>query len=93
MSESEETHWVVDKLRTKEPEAPVGEEEPDPNVVSDATHDEKAPGEPVNPGIGGYAGRDPKTEMPMMPSVPETQEEAATHDGAPSTDKPRPVPE
>jgi hypothetical protein len=30
----------------------------------------------VVPGPGGYAGRDPKTEMPRMPSIPETQDDA-----------------
>jgi hypothetical protein len=40
-------------------------------------------------GEGGYAGRDPKTEMPKVPSVPETQEEPATHDAAPKDDKER----
>ena len=30
----------------------------------------------VVPGPGGYAGRDPKTEMPRMPSVPATQDDA-----------------
>jgi hypothetical protein len=29
----------------------------------------------VKPGPGGYAGRDPKTEMPRLPSVPETQDD------------------
>ena len=29
----------------------------------------------VVPGPGGYAGRDPKTEMPRVPSVPETQDD------------------
>jgi len=27
------------------------------------------------PGPGGYEGRDPKTEMPRIPSVPETQDD------------------
>ena len=47
-----------------------------------------APGD--DPGIGGYAGRDPKTEMPRMPSIPETQDDPRTHDAAPDTDEPRP---
>jgi hypothetical protein len=29
----------------------------------------------VEPSPGGYAGRDPKTEMPSVPSVPESQED------------------
>jgi hypothetical protein len=65
----------IQHVRTEEPQAPVGQDEPNPNVVSDATADEKGPGEPVDPGVGGYAGRDPKTEMPRMPSIPETQDD------------------
>ncbi len=46
-------------------------------------------GEPeVTPGPGGYAGRDPKSEMPAIPSVPETQEEIKTHDAAPPQEDP-----
>jgi len=44
------------------------------------------PGVPdVEPGAGGYAGRDPATDMPRIPSVPETQEDAKSHGGAPPT--------
>ncbi len=44
-----------------------------------------SPGAPeVEPGLGGYAGRDPKTEMPMIPTVPETQDDPKSHDAAPS---------
>ena len=39
------------------------------------------------PGVGGYAGRDPKTEMPRMPSIPETQGDAVEHGGAPKAGK------
>ncbi|MDQ3433480.1 MAG: hypothetical protein M3481_02160 [Actinomycetota bacterium] len=35
------------------------------------------------PGPGGYAGRDPKTEMPRVPSAPETQDDPKSHDAAP----------
>ncbi len=38
----------------------------------------------VEPGSGGYAGRDPKTDMPRVPSAPETQDDAHSHDAAPS---------
>lgn len=31
------------------------------------------PGE--TPGAGGYEGRDPKTDMPRMPTHPETQDD------------------
>jgi hypothetical protein len=42
------------------------------------------PGVPeVEPGPGGYAGRDPKSEMPRIPTVPETQGDSKEHDGAP----------
>lgn len=44
----------------------------------------------VVPEPGGYAGRDPKTEMPRVPSAPETQE-PVTHDGAPSGGGDRPA--
>ena len=64
----------IQKVRTKAPQAARGEDEPDPNVVSDATADDKGPGEALSPGVGGYRGRDPKHEMPRMPSVPETQD-------------------
>lgn len=49
-----------------------------------------SPGVPdVMPGPGGYAGRDPKTEMPRVPSVPETQDDStAGHDAAPSEARP-----
>lgn len=41
----------------------------------------------ATPQAGGYAGRDPKADMPAMPSIPETQDEPATHDAAPDGDK------
>ena len=42
------------------------------------------PGGPeVEPGPGGYAGRDPKTDMPRIPSIPETQDDPKSHDAAP----------
>lgn len=41
-------------------------------------------GEPeVLPDSGGYAGRDPKTDMPRIPTVPETQDDPKSHDAAP----------
>ncbi len=44
------------------------------------------PGMPeVEPGPGGYAGRDPATDMPRIPSIPETQDDAKSHDAAPPT--------
>lgn len=47
-----------------------------------------SPGEPnVDPGVGGYEGRDPKTDMPRIPSAPETQDDPKSHDAAPDPDK------
>ncbi len=34
-------------------------------------------------GVGGYGGRDPETDMPAIPNVPETQDDPRSHDGAP----------
>lgn len=73
----------IQRSRTEEPQAPPGQDEPNANVVSDATADDKAPGEPVDPGVGGYAGRDSRTEMPRVPSAPETQNDPGTDDAAP----------
>ncbi len=54
---------------------PQLQEEPaeagDPDVSSDG------------PGPGGYGERDPKTEMPRVPSAPETQDDPNPHDAAP----------
>lgn len=73
-----------DPVRTEEPKAPYGADEPNPSVVSDDTvEDQGNPQDAVEPGKGGYVGRDPKTEMPAVPSVPETQGEAPTHEGQP----------
>jgi len=44
----------------------------------------------VEPGPGGYAGRDPKTEMPRVPSAPETQTDPGSHDAASDDDTERP---
>jgi hypothetical protein len=38
----------------------------------------------TEPGSGGFAGRDPKTDMPRVPTAPETQEDPQSHDAAPS---------
>ncbi len=37
----------------------------------------------VLPGAGGYEGRDPKSDMPRIPTVPETQDDPHSHDAAP----------
>lgn len=65
-----ESAEVVQQIRTKEPEAPPGADAPAPSVVSDDTHGEN-PGEADMPGPAGYDGRDPKSDMPRVPSVPE----------------------
>ncbi len=71
-----------DKRETWE-EVATGEEPPvDP--PGHGPEEADTPGEPqVEPGIGGYAGRDPMSEMPRVPSVPETQEDPKPHDAAP----------
>ena len=92
----------IQKIRTEEPQAPFGQDEPNPNVVSDATAEdlgleggEDPPAgegsDAGDPGIGGYGGRDPKDEMPRVPSAPETQEDPHEHGGAPKTDREPPA--
>lgn len=81
----------IQAIRTEEPQAPFGQDEPNPDVVSDASADEKASEESVDPGVGGYGGRDPKDEMPRVPSSPETQDDPHGHEGAPSTDREPPA--
>lgn len=74
---------VYEQVRTKAPQAPVGQDEPNPNVVSDATSDDiGAKGEAGDPGVGGYEGRDPADEMPKVPSAPDTQHDSHEHSGA-----------
>ncbi|HEV2771180.1 MAG TPA: hypothetical protein VGV40_13435, partial [Solirubrobacteraceae bacterium] len=77
-----------DQIRTEEPRPAAGAEEPAHNPMRDATLAEKGPGEETVPGIGGYAGRDPKTEMPAIPSVKETQDDPKSHDAAPRQSTP-----
>ena len=89
MTESrEEQHPDEKKPATSEGEVPA---------QADTGHEGKAefgedrgpaeadtPGEPeVLPDVGGYAGRDPKTDMPRIPTVPETQDDPHSHDAAP----------
>lgn len=78
-----ESAEVVQALRTEEPKAPPGADAPNPSVVSDATHGEKGPGEAVEPGGAGYAGRDPGKDMPRMPSAPGSQGDPPVHDAEP----------
>ena len=87
----------IQKIRTEEPQAPFGQDEPNPDVVSDATAEdlgleggEEPPvgegSEAGDPGVGGYGGRDPEDEMPRVPSESETQHDPQEHGGAPKTD-------
>ncbi len=62
---------------------------PEPRGKGPAEAD--TPGEPEALGIGGYAGRDPKSDMPRIPTVPETQDDPQTHDAAPDPDKEPPA--
>ena len=51
---------------------------------------DSAAGTEVLPDLGGYDDRDPKTDMPRIPSVPETQDDTRSHDAAPDpTDEER----
>ncbi|MDQ6751695.1 MAG: hypothetical protein M3Z33_13220 [Actinomycetota bacterium] len=62
--------------------------EPKPPFGSD--QDQKgAEGMDGEMGEGGYAGRDPATDMPRVPSVPESQDDPMSHDAAPEADKDR----
>ncbi|MGI8623560.1 MAG: hypothetical protein ACR2NB_08745 [Solirubrobacteraceae bacterium] len=81
-----EEEEVVQQLRTKEPEAPFGQDEPNPHVVSDATSDEKYPGEDAYPGSSGYGHRDPQTEMPHIPGAPDAGD-PPTHDAGTANKK------
>lgn len=82
---------VYEQVRTKEPQAPFGADEPNPTVVSDETAEEQGAEEPEDPGLGGYGGRDPKDEMPRVPSEPETQQDPHEHGGAPNPDREPPA--
>ena len=92
----------IQKIRTKEPQAPFGQDEPNPSVVSDATAEdlgledgddppEGEGSEAADPGVGGYGGRDPEDEMPRVPSDPGTQDDPQEHGGAPTTDREPPA--
>ncbi len=78
-----ESEELVQQIRTQGPQAPFGEDEPDPNAASDATAAEMGGGADTEPGISGYGERDPATEMPRMTSAPESQEDPKGHDAAP----------
>ena len=89
---------------TEEPDRSRPEGEKDPTGGAGSGPEEpvefgagKGPGEADSPGdpqagpdAGGYAGRDPKTEMPRIPTVPETQDDPKPHGGEPPADSPEP---
>ncbi len=61
-----------------DPEEPRQEEEDhDPGDSVDKSDDAYPDTErgDITPGPGGYDGRDPATDMPRVPSAPETQDE------------------
>jgi hypothetical protein len=64
---------------------------------ADSTQDSSHPGDrdtdsDVVPPAGGYGERDPQTEIPVVPSAPETHEDPQHDEKAmPSGDKPRPA--
>lgn len=89
--EEEADEPPIEAVRTEEPKAPFGGDEPNPTVVSDATADEVGAEQSKDPGTGGYGGRDPKTEMPRVPSEPDTQEDPKPHGGEPKTDREPPA--
>jgi hypothetical protein len=68
----------------------TGDTGPDPEGAHPNTTETAPEGDPTvtEPGPGGYAGRDPKTDMPAIPSVPETQDSTLSHDAAPDPDTP-----
>lgn len=72
-----------ERIRTEEPQAPFGADEPNPSVASDDTVEQESSEDSGLPDKGGYVDRDPKTELPAVPSAPETQGEAPTHEGQP----------
>ncbi len=90
MSESGDETTDREKPITSEGEAPdevtTGKEPEVEFGAGKGPAEADSPGAPeVEPGPGGYAGRDPKTDMPRIPSVPESQDDDwAGHDAAPS---------
>jgi len=59
-----------DAIHEEQPEqdTPGGEKSSEAESSSEVGPDQE-------PGLGGYEGRDPKTEMPRVPSSPETQDD------------------
>ena len=72
--------------------AGAGPEEPVDWGAGKGPAEADTPGEPeTEPAAGGYAGRDPKTEMPRIPAVPETQDDPKPHGGEPPQDSEPPA--
>ena len=65
-------------------EAETGEKPP--AGMGEGPAESDTPGEPEALGVGGYAGRDPESDMPRIPTVPETQDDPRGHDAAPDPD-------
>ncbi|HEV2820949.1 MAG TPA: hypothetical protein VGW11_10620 [Solirubrobacteraceae bacterium] len=85
---SEDRTPQPDTIRTEEPKAPFGADEPNPSVVSDETVEEQGnPEAAAEPGKAGYVDRDPAEDMPAVPTAPETQGEAPKHGGTPNQKK------
>lgn len=83
---------TYEQIQTEEPKAPFGQDEPNPNVVSDATSDDLGVDSPEgDPGLGGYEGRDPKSDMPRVPTDPDSQHDPQEHGGQPKTPKEPPA--
>ncbi len=86
--------------RGEEPDSPGGEKDPTGGAGAGPEEpvefgsgqgpaEADSAGDPqAGPDSGGYAGRDPKTEMPRMPSVPESQDDSKdqSHGGKPPQD-------
>ncbi len=72
-----------ERIRTEQPQAPFGADEPNPSVASDDTVEEQSSEDSGLTGKAGYVDRDPKTEMPAVPTAPDTHGEAPTHEGQP----------
>ena len=72
---------------SKEPEGDKGMQNPGgsegPGEAGAYPGGESDAGPEMEPAAGGYAGRDPATDRPRIPSAPETQDDPQSHDAAP----------
>ena len=73
----------MDEERTTTDVDPSGGESGEQGAYPSGDSDAGPQTEPVT---GGYADRDPKTDMPRIPSAPETQEDSRSHDADPPDD-------